>query len=400
MLKHNFPVRGIALVLLGLASELGAAFASAATFNVKDYGAVGDGKANDTTAIRNAVNAANNAKGPNTVFFPAGTYLVRNLMIGATEGAGKLDADPQDLTLEGESAMKSVLKRLPTPSSPQRDRIATIQKGKNLVIQKLGFDANGIERFGGLWGYHCDGVVVRNVHCFDSRLAGGDTYDRYMIGFQLSRNVVVRDSHWEDLQLEIDKCSDVQILNNLVERARNTGSIGIWAVGNNYVAENYLIQGNTIIDPSRGNAGAIVLQLDKATLSGSVFRNIRVLDNVIVYPKEMAGPKRPVAVKVGMCDSSGKPEKTIFERIRIEGNRIYVTPGVEGLKKEFIWFHACWPDPRVSFDDCSVVNNTLYYDGEKGILSVVAKAKGRNWTEAGNQKKPYQAPPPRPQPLK
>jgi parallel beta-helix repeat protein len=39
------------------------------TFNVKDYGAVGDGVADDTTAIQAAVTAGN-------VFFPAGTYKI------------------------------------------------------------------------------------------------------------------------------------------------------------------------------------------------------------------------------------------------------------------------------------------------------------------------------------
>jgi Pectate lyase superfamily protein len=43
-------------------------------FNVKDYGATGNGTTDDTTAIANAIIAANNAGG-GTVFFPGGTYL-------------------------------------------------------------------------------------------------------------------------------------------------------------------------------------------------------------------------------------------------------------------------------------------------------------------------------------
>ncbi len=44
-------------------------------FNVKDYGAKGDGVANDTSAIQAAVNAAH-AAGGGQVYIPAGTYIV------------------------------------------------------------------------------------------------------------------------------------------------------------------------------------------------------------------------------------------------------------------------------------------------------------------------------------
>lgn len=45
-------------------------------FNVKDYGAVGDGTTNDTTAVTNAIAAAVTAGG-GIVFFPYGSYQVR-----------------------------------------------------------------------------------------------------------------------------------------------------------------------------------------------------------------------------------------------------------------------------------------------------------------------------------
>jgi hypothetical protein len=44
-------------------------------FNVKDYGAVGDGVTDDTTAIQDTINAAS-AAGGGTVYFPAGIYIV------------------------------------------------------------------------------------------------------------------------------------------------------------------------------------------------------------------------------------------------------------------------------------------------------------------------------------
>ena len=43
------------------------------TFNIRRFGAVGDGKAIDSKAINAAIDAAS-AAGGGTVFFPAGTY--------------------------------------------------------------------------------------------------------------------------------------------------------------------------------------------------------------------------------------------------------------------------------------------------------------------------------------
>lgn len=59
--------------LLILTSSLSAALA-AATFNVRDYGARGDGAAKDTAAVQKAIDAAAE-RGGGTVWVPAGRYL-------------------------------------------------------------------------------------------------------------------------------------------------------------------------------------------------------------------------------------------------------------------------------------------------------------------------------------
>ncbi len=52
-------------------------------YNVKSYGAAGDGVTNDTEAVQNAVDAAGNG----TVFFPPGNYLVDSINVGYGTGS-------------------------------------------------------------------------------------------------------------------------------------------------------------------------------------------------------------------------------------------------------------------------------------------------------------------------
>lgn len=70
-------------------------------FSVKDFGAVGDGSTNDTSAIQAAINAAGTAGG-GEVFFPPGTYLLNSgiswtysnvHLVGAGQGATKIQAN-------------------------------------------------------------------------------------------------------------------------------------------------------------------------------------------------------------------------------------------------------------------------------------------------------------------
>ncbi|WP_222853705.1 glycoside hydrolase family 28 protein [Fodinicola acaciae] len=70
------------LVLFALSLVVGLAMPTvsyaAVNLNVRDYGATGNGSTNDTTAINNAITAANAATGGGIVRFPAGTYKSAN----------------------------------------------------------------------------------------------------------------------------------------------------------------------------------------------------------------------------------------------------------------------------------------------------------------------------------
>lgn len=71
----------------GVAQTLSAAISSGVFYNVKTYGAQGDGTATDTVAVQAAINAATDAGG-GIVYFPDGTYKLGPVIV--PDASGKL----------------------------------------------------------------------------------------------------------------------------------------------------------------------------------------------------------------------------------------------------------------------------------------------------------------------
>lgn len=101
--------------------------------SVKDFGAVGDGIADDKSAIQLAINAAQ-ITGGNEIYFPPGTYLID----GAGTPRDGLVITGSNITLRG-SGKDSVIKQ----SNTNQNMIAVdgrAAKVKNLTIQNLYLD--------------------------------------------------------------------------------------------------------------------------------------------------------------------------------------------------------------------------------------------------------------------
>ena len=97
--RRDFLKRLGAGIALALPSSRAIAAPAPETFDVKTYGATGDGKTFDTSAIDKAIDAAS-AAGGGTVFFPAGNYLCysihlkSNVELNLSQGATIVAADP------------------------------------------------------------------------------------------------------------------------------------------------------------------------------------------------------------------------------------------------------------------------------------------------------------------
>lgn len=103
------------------------------TLSVKDFGAVGNGSTDDTTAIQNAIDTAAFSSQYRSVYFPAGTYIIQGTLRGGT-----------NLNLIGDGIGISILKKAPASAGHILDVIGSSTK-ENVTVSNLTFECNFID---------------------------------------------------------------------------------------------------------------------------------------------------------------------------------------------------------------------------------------------------------------
>jgi len=128
-------------------------------FNVKDYGAKGDGVTDDVVAIQKAVDAAA-AAGGGTVYLPAGTYMVYASHSVCPDVGGNIDLK-NNVYLKGDGPGRTFVKETQANTHP----IAASQK-TNIGVSDLEIyaTARGCD---GVKFYGCNSVTVSNVVVHD-----------------------------------------------------------------------------------------------------------------------------------------------------------------------------------------------------------------------------------------
>lgn len=149
--------------------------------NVQDFGAVGDGVANDTPAIQAAINYAQ-SNGSRTVYFPAGTYST-NASLEVTD----------DIRIEGESLRSTMI------SSTSSDYIIHADLG----------DPNT----SGVGNYY--GFSISNISLEGSGFNGGTQYGIWIRGAAYGNEIKnVRVGKTSVHNVYLDNCWGFQVVNS------------------------------------------------------------------------------------------------------------------------------------------------------------------------------------------
>lgn len=250
-------------------------------YNVKDFGAVGDGKTDDEAAIRRAISMAVSNL-PATVYFPQGEYglLEGGIYVHLPQGSG-------GLTIAGEGSDKSVIKYLEewtTPGSWVALRIMPAQTPTkiseyihDITITDIGIrdtdpvnhawtiEKNGAkEETHGLDIQHCIRATVRN--CFIDNVG--------------------------DEAIDMVFCIDSEIVNNVVVNSPGAGSSGgAISVGdgcNGVTVRKNTVNG-TINAADKSNFGIAIEALVNPVKNVEVYCNN--VTNVIGYGINIGAPQ-------------------------------------------------------------------------------------------------------------
>ena len=232
--------------------------------SVKDFGAIGDGTTNDTSAVQAALTAVQTTGG--TLYFPTGTYLIDSL--GVTSS---------NVTLRGAGMFKSILLNSQTTGLS----FVYIQ-ASNVEVCDLQIDgafANQSANTGTalILALNPTTGKAQNISVHDClvKAAGFDAIGAFnIIRSKIQNNIVYG---YFDSGIDIvDGCTDVLVDGNSII---NTGKYGIYVETNDNVTynnnNNIVINGNTITQLAAPSGTGIGIGI------GNHVDNIQISNNAV-----------------------------------------------------------------------------------------------------------------------
>ena len=322
-------------------------------YNVKDYGATGDGTTNDTAAITATFAAAGNNS---IIYFPAGTYSTFTQSYTSKSG----------VTVRGQGHT-SLLKRR-DDGGPNSNPVLRFEDSFNITVEYLGVDTNGC------WHY-CSGIEIAETPGFrvqfnkvvDSNINTSAFPVDDKFGITIQGPVAVQDTPGyvlynilEDVQLELDRTSNILVQGNKVIRPRFTAGIGVFTNVQGLVSgnRNVMIVENVIQDADV-SGGAITVHIDPSDQSDFVYTDFVIARNIILYHTATTGDERH-GIKIGTGNTSVSTTNNIFRGFQIKDNYIWAHPTVYAPSISFSGITlASAPGPNFVFSQFTIENNVI-----------------------------------------
>ena len=294
-----------------------------AVYNVKAYGATGDGVTNDTTAIQAAFTAAGVGS---TVYFPPGTYLLARTTL----------SNKVNMTVRG-AGRSSIIKRIPGDTGNTGELLYFITNNSGITVRDLAFDLNNCLSFcGGIRMINVPRFQILHNRIFDSNLNLTNTNDKFGIlvtaaGDGVSLDGLIHGNILDDTQMEVDNVSGVIISENQINRPRSTAGIGLFSQsgGDGKTSQHIKILNNRITDAAPLAAAAITVHLDPPTTDNYTYRNIEIRGNTIYYGAVTASTKE-TGVRLGTSGLTTNTTGNVFDHLVVSDNLIWFSDAYVG----------------------------------------------------------------------
>ncbi|WP_316569199.1 right-handed parallel beta-helix repeat-containing protein [Neobacillus sp. YIM B06451] len=274
--------------------------------NVKDYGAYGDGKRDDTTAFQKAVDFVAK-EGGGEVFVPEGTYIINPVFIKS------------NVNLVGESRDLVVIK-LSDQALDDFTRMVNLESISNVKIQNITFDGNaenhpnGIEHMHAIFAWDSKNILIDSNRLInavgDGISISGST--------ETSDNVIISNNILEDNRrsnIVLEQVNNLQIFNNVSTSKTGRPALHFepWEEMSFYNAK---IWDNTFTSNTKGYC----VQLEGGQEDGNFFHDVDFYNNDINCP---SGQFLVMETKKASIHHNTFNVSSIFVWIKNEDLKIY-----------------------------------------------------------------------------